>query len=103
MNAVVPFEFTGGLDTLPRRRDLDEDTLLLDTEAIVEGNEFLGLNDENDSMAIISMLAELRVWPDRGQFTFFLVASLSKERRASTSVDTRPGIIARISFPNSTS
>ena len=54
MNAVVPFEFTGGLDTLPRRCDLDEDTLLLDTEAIVEGDEFLGLNDENDSMVMAS-------------------------------------------------
>ena len=36
-------------------------------------------------------------------YTFAFVASLSNERRASTSVDTRPGTIARISLPNSTS
>lgn len=36
-------------------------------------------------------------------FAFALVPSLSKERRASTSVETRPGMIARISLPNSTS
>jgi len=35
--------------------------------------------------------------------TFALVAALSKERRASTSVETRPGMMARIALPNSTS
>ena len=100
MNAVVPFEFTRSLDTLPRRCDLDEDTLLLDTNGFVKGNKLLRLDVMR---TIISTLAELRVSRDPGQLTFFLVASLSKERRASTSVETRPGIIARISLPNSTS
>jgi hypothetical protein len=31
---------------------------------------------------------------------FFTDASVSKEKRASTSVDTRPGIIFKISLPN---
>lgn len=49
MNAVVPFEFTRCLDTLPRRCDLDEDTLLLDSDRFVEGNELFGLDDEKES------------------------------------------------------
>ena len=44
VNAVVPFEFTGGLDTLPRRGDLDEDTVFLDTDEFVQGDELLGLD-----------------------------------------------------------
>lgn len=35
--------------------------------------------------------------------TFFFVASVSNERRASTSVETLPGMMSKISFPNSTS
>lgn len=102
VNAVVPFEFTRCLDTLPRRCDLDEDTLLLDTDRFVQGNELFGLDDEKESRQH-QHVCRITCSRDRGQFTFFLVPSLSKERRASTSVDTRPGIIARISFPNSTS
>ena len=44
MNAVVPFEFTRSMDTLPRRRDLEENTLLLDTNGFVKGNKFLRLD-----------------------------------------------------------
>lgn len=43
MNVVVPLEFPGGLDTLPSRSDLDEDTVLVNTEGLVEGEELLGL------------------------------------------------------------
>lgn len=43
MDVVLLLEFTGGLDTLPCRSDLDEDTLLLDADGFVEGNELLGL------------------------------------------------------------
>lgn len=35
--------------------------------------------------------------------TFLMVAWVSNESRASTSVETRPGMRARICFPNSTS
>lgn len=48
MNVVISLKFTGGLDTLPRRCYLDKDTLLLDTDGFVEGNELFGLDDEND-------------------------------------------------------
>lgn len=99
VNAVVPFEFTRCLDTLPRRCDLDEDTLLLDADGLVESNELFGLDGGHTPSACLPNYVYRR---DRGQFTFLLVPSLSKERRASTSVDTRPGIISRISFPNST-
>jgi hypothetical protein len=34
---------------------------------------------------------------------FFLVASVSNDKAASTSVETRPGMMARICLPNSTS
>lgn len=58
MNAVVSLEFPGGLDTLPRRCDFDEDTLLLDTNRFVKRDELFGLGDENEG---ISTFAELRV------------------------------------------
>lgn len=73
----------------------------MDTDGFVEFDELFGLGDENDSWH--QHACRITCSRDRDQFTFFLVASLSKERRASTSVDTRPGIIARISLPNSTS
>lgn len=43
VDVVLLLELTGGLDTLPCRSDLDEDTLLLDTNGVVESNELLGL------------------------------------------------------------
>ncbi len=38
-------ELGGGLDTLPSRGDLDEDTVLLDADRLVEVNELVGLLD----------------------------------------------------------
>ena len=43
VDAVVALELAGGLDTLPGRGDLDEDALLLDTDGLVERDEFLRL------------------------------------------------------------
>ena len=43
MNAVIALQLAGGLDTLPGGGDLDEDTVLLDTDGLVESNELLGL------------------------------------------------------------
>lgn len=43
VDVVLLLEFTSGLDTLPCRSDLDEDTLLLDADRLVQGNELLGL------------------------------------------------------------
>jgi hypothetical protein len=76
VNPVIPFQFPGSLDTLPSGRNLDQNTFF---------------RDPDDLYRAMSSLA------------FALVAALSKERRASTSVETRPGMMAKISFPNSTS
>lgn len=94
VDVVITLEFTSGLDTLPCRCDFDENTLLLDTNRLVEGNELLSLR-----------IDRIRTQPRYAttSLALALVPSLSKERRASTSVDTRPGMIARISLPNSTS
>ena len=43
MNVVLRLELAGGLDTLPGGSDLDEDTLALDAEGLVEGDKVLGL------------------------------------------------------------
>ena len=53
-------------------------------------------------MRMRSFLTPTESYSAMSSLAFFFVASLSKERRASTSVETRPGIIFRISFPNST-
>lgn len=92
-NAVVPLELTGSLNTFPSRGDFDQDTLFLDPDRIVERNELFGLQKVNNQPG--STLFQRQ--------TLALVASLLKERRASTSVETRPGMMAKISLPNSTS
>jgi len=94
VDTVVAFKLAGSLDTLPCGCDLDEDTVLLDANRLVKSNELLGLT--------ITVIFNYMTMLSLGQ-TLALVASLSKERRASTSVETRPGMMARISFPNSTS
>lgn len=43
VDVVIPLQFPSGLDTLPGRSDLDEDTVLVDTEGLVEGEELLSL------------------------------------------------------------
>ena len=43
VNAVLSLELLRRLDTLPGRGDLDQDTLALDTDRLVKGNEVLGL------------------------------------------------------------
>jgi hypothetical protein len=48
MDAVVPFEFTGSLDTLPRCCDLDQNPFLLDADGLVESDELLSLDNAND-------------------------------------------------------
>ena len=52
---------------------------------------------------ILSFSIPTDLYKSMSWWAFAFVAALSKERRASTSVDTRPGMIARISLPNSTS
>ena len=43
MNTVILLKLASSLNTLPGRRDLDEDTIPLDTDRFVKGNKFLGL------------------------------------------------------------
>ena len=43
MDAVVALELAGGLDTLPGGGNLNKNTVLLDADGLVEGNELLGL------------------------------------------------------------
>lgn len=43
VDVVLGFELTGGLDTLPGRGDLDEDSVLADADLLVEGDQVLGL------------------------------------------------------------
>ena len=44
MDTVITLKLAGGLDTLPGRSDLDEDTLLLNANRVVESNELAGLS-----------------------------------------------------------
>lgn len=43
VNAIVTLKLPSSLDTLPRRCDLDEDTLFLHTNTLVQRNQLLGL------------------------------------------------------------
>ena len=96
MNVFIPLQFTSGLNTLPRRCNLDQNAVFGDTKGFIESNQLFRLLK-------IANISDHRMTIDNRNSTFALVASLSKERRASTSVETRPGMIARISLPNSTS
>lgn len=96
VDTVVSLQFSRGLNTFPRRSDFDEDSFLVDSELLVESDQLVGL-----SHRVVSGLQRLN--EGQRERTLALVAFLSKESRASTSVETRPGTRARISFPNSTS
>jgi len=91
VDAVVPLQDLGGLDTLPCRRDLDENALLANSLLLVQLREvrFAGIGgligDILTSMMRRALLTE---------------AFVSKEKRASTSVETLPGTMFRISLPN---
>lgn len=95
VDRILCLKLAGSLDTLPGRGNLDEDAVLVDTELLVESDEVLGLREEGVCSVYVSTRAERR--------TLALVPSLSKEREASTSVETRPGTTARSSLPNSVS
>ena len=43
MDAIIALKLARGLDTLPSRRDLDKDALLLHTDRVVQCDELLGL------------------------------------------------------------
>ena len=98
VDLVITLEFTGSLDTLPAGSDLDQNAFLGDPNRLVELDQVLGLYRGTPHIKTSSK-REIGV----NRRTFALVASLSNESLASTSVETRPGTIAKISFPNSTS
>ena len=98
VDLIVALEFTSGLDTLPGRSDFDENAILGDADGLVELDQVPGLYRGT------SRVKKCAGAGDRGNVrTLALVASLSNESLASTSVETRPGTMAKISFPNSTS
>ena len=43
VDAIIALEFPSSLDTLPGGSDLDQDTILLDANALVQRDELLGL------------------------------------------------------------
>ena len=42
VDPVVPFQFPGGLDTLPSGRNLDQNTVFRDSNRFVQSNELFG-------------------------------------------------------------
>lgn len=73
MDTVVPLEFPSGLDTLPGGGDLDKNTLLLDANGLVQGDQLLGLSG-------------MRGYPsnnERKPFTYLRLGSLLIEGKAS--------------------
>jgi hypothetical protein len=96
VDARLGLELARSLDTLPGGSDLDQDPVLGDADLLVEGNEGVGLYTASAPDSTTPNVSEEGL-------TLALVAALSNERLASTSVETRPGTISRISRPNSTS
>jgi hypothetical protein len=45
VDVLVGLQVSGGLDTFPGGSDLDQDSLSLDTDGFVEGDQLLGLVD----------------------------------------------------------
>lgn len=95
MNSFL-LELPGSLDTFPRTRNLDKDALLINSSLLVHCDEFVGCH--------IAVRLSTRVQNERQRelIPLEIVASVSKERRASTSVETTPGTIPRISTPKLT-
>ena len=87
-------------DLLPRGGDLDQNTGFVDTNGLVElFSSLLALIPCMDTqlLGIGNWRRTSMMW--RALLTLPL---MSKEKRASTSVETLPGTMAKISFPNST-
>ena len=91
VDAVVPLEDLSSLDALPCRGNLDQNALLANALLLVQlrivssPSLHTRINDLLTSMMRRALLTE---------------AFVSKEKRASTSVETLPGTTFRISFPN---
>lgn len=91
---MLALKLVGGLDTLPCRRELDQYTRLVNALGFVQlyqcqhGRYFFGLQRvPHTSIRCRALSTE---------------AFLSKENLASTSVETLPGTMLRISLPNCT-
>jgi hypothetical protein len=89
VDSVLGLEDLGGLDALPCRCYLDENALLADTLLLVQ-LRIVSAGQCTETVQLTSMMCR----------ALFTEASVSKEKRASTSVETFPGMILRISFPN---
>jgi hypothetical protein len=97
---VVALEDLGSLDTLPSRGDLDQNTVLADALLLVQ----LWAKE-----ALVAGASNTEIMHKREYLTsmmrraFSTEAFVLKEKLASTSVETLPGMMFRISLPNSTS
>lgn len=91
VDVVLGLQDVGSLDTLVGRGNLDEDAVLGDTGLLVE---LLGVSQ---ARAVVCAMVEHTSMIRRA---FLTEASVSKENLASTSVETLPGTIWRISLPN---
>ena len=93
MDPVVSLQDLPGLDPLPGGAQLDEDPLLAHPELLVE-------RDQLQCLGHLGLRVKLRFGDIKlagRPFTFFLT-----DRRASTSVETRPSTTFRISAPKAT-
>jgi hypothetical protein len=91
VDAVLRLQDLSGLDALPRRGNLDEDAVLGDANLLVELRW--------------SVSACVHAWYMHTSIMCRALATeafVSKEKRASTSVETLPGMMFRISLPNCT-
>lgn len=91
---MLSLEDFGGLDALPGCSNLDEDAVFRDSNDFVQLRSMVSVGQVGDGLLDVHALT---IWS-----AFSTVAFVSKEKRASTSVETLPGIILRISRPNST-
>lgn len=95
VDAMLRLQDVCGLDAFPGRGDLDEDAVFVDADGFVElggGKILVGGIIGNIGRLLTSIMCR----------AFSTESLVSKENLASTSVDTFPGMIFRISLPNST-
>jgi hypothetical protein len=91
VDAVIPLEDLGGLDTLPCRGDLDKNALLANALLLVQLQNVRSKCWAHFQAILLTSMMRRALLTE---------AFVSKEKRASTSVETLPGTTLRISLPN---
>lgn len=98
MDPVLLLKNRGGLDAFPGRTELDQDPVTLVPCRLVQLNELKTIRGESALRASARRATAGSVT----RRALVIMASLSKDSRASTSVDTRPGTSFKISMPKLT-